>query len=258
LCPSEFQQETDNHPGFNVKENRHHSMNSYQQVFSDRHTILPVIHVDSLEQANRNVAIARESGANGVFLINHGMPVESLLEIHTSVSATHPDWWIGANCLGYRPEEVFGMVSNKVAGVWADNAGIEESSTSQVYADRVSAARHKVPSNCLYFGGVAFKGQRHVEDLEAACRVAALYMDVVTTSGRSTGCAADIDKIRRMKSALGTTPLAIASGITPDNVENYLPVADSFLVATGISCSFTELDVGRLRALVRKVRSFRD
>lgn len=59
-----------------------------------------------------------------------------------------------------------------------------------------------------------------------------------------------------MKEALGDLPLAIASGITPDNIKRYLPYADCYLVATGISKSFTELDEARLRALVGRVRHF--
>jgi len=231
-------------------------MTLYQKMFTDRHTVFPVVHVESLEQAQRNVAIARDAGANGVFLING--PSEWLLDIHSAISATHPDWWIGVNCLGNRPEEVFEMVPENVAAVWADNAGIEECAASQTSADRVSGARQECSPNCLYFGGVAFKGQRRVDDLETACRISASYMDVVTTSGPGTGRAADVEKIRRMKSALGTTPLGIASGITPENVDNYLPVADCFLVATGISSSFTELDGDRLRLLIRNVRAFRD
>ncbi len=92
--------------------------------------------------------------------------------------------------------------------------------------------------------------------MESACQIAARYMDVVTTSGPGTGESVDIDKIARMKKALGDTPLAIASGITPENVPDYLPHADSFLVATGISSSFEELDPARVRLLVQRVHSF--
>lgn len=231
-------------------------MNPYQQVFPSRHTILPVIHVESLEQAHRNAHIAREAGVDGVFLINHGMADEALLAIHESVADAHSGWWVGVNCLGLSPEQVFGAVSGKVAGVWVDNAGIEEDQEGQPYADYVSAVRKSHAPGCLYFGGVAFKYQRHVDDLEAACRVSARYMDVVTTSGPGTGHTAEVEKIRRMKQALGTTPLAIASGITPENVGDYLTVADSFLVATGICRSFTELDPVRVQSLVARVRAF--
>lgn len=228
----------------------------YRAVFPGRHTILPVVHVETLEQALRNTQVAREAGADGVFLINHDVADEALLDIHAAVTAAHPGWWVGVNCLGLSPEEVFATVSAAVSGVWADHAGIEEGQDAQPYADRVEAVRRSAAPGCLYFGGVAFKYQRHVEDLESACRVASRSIDVVTTSGSGTGHAAEVEKIWRMKAVLGDTPLAIASGITPENVASYLPVADSFLVATGISRSFSELDPARVRALVERVRAF--
>ena len=110
--------------------------------------------------------------------------------------------------------------------------------------------------NCLYFGGVAFKYQREVRDLEAACRIAREHVDVVTTSGSGTGHVPPVEKISRMKRALGDWPLAIASGITPENVKDYLPVADCFLVSTGIGKSFTELEPAKVLSLVREARSF--
>jgi predicted TIM-barrel enzyme len=65
-----------------------------------------------------------------------------------------------------------------------------------------------------------------------------------------------VEKIQRMKLALAGAPLAVTSGITPENVGAYLLHADSFLVATGISRSFTELDPSRVRLLVARVRAF--
>lgn len=58
-----------------------------------------------------------------------------------------------------------------------------------------------------------------------------------------------------MKQAIGEFPLAIASGITPENVSESLDIADCFLVAKGISTSFTELDPVRVKRLVDVVRS---
>jgi predicted TIM-barrel enzyme len=106
----------------------------------------------------------------------------------------------------------------------------------------------------MYFGGVAFKYQRHVEAVGHAARIASRYMDVVTTSGPGTGRAAEVEKIFTMKEALGDFTLAIASGITPENVTAYLPYADCFLVATGISHDFNNLDPARTKTLVDTVR----
>ncbi len=229
---------------------------SFREAFANRHVILPVIHVDSAAQALRNANIASEAGCDGVFLINHGMSHEQLLEIHGLVSGELPGWWIGVNCLDLAPEEVFGKIGRSVAGVWVDNAKIDERVEQQPDAENILRARTEAGWHGLYFGGVAFKYQREVGDLKQAARVAARHMDVVTTSGPGTGQAAFREKISTMKQAIADSPLAIPSGITPENVHDYLDVADCFLVATGISTEFTELDPARVGALVRAVRSF--
>lgn len=227
---------------------------SFREVFQRPHTILPVIHVSSQGQALRNAALARDAGADGVFLINHSGGWADLLAIHDVVSGALPGFWIGVNCLDLPPAGVFERISPRVGGVWSDNAGIREDQHEQPEAAAVRAAQRRHAPECLYFGGVAFKYQRAVADLEAAARVARDWVDVPTTSGPGTGHAADVEKIRMLKAGLGGAPLAIASGITPENVGQFLPHADVFLVATGISRTFDELDPGRLKSLVDAVR----
>ncbi|MEM7126334.1 MAG: BtpA/SgcQ family protein [Chloroflexota bacterium] len=227
-----------------------------QRTFSQRHIILPVIHVESETQALRNVQIARNANVDGVFLINHAISSSELLTIHHTVVSEHNDWWVGVNCLDLSPIEIFQSIDNTVRGVWVDNAMIDEDFDSQPEAERILDARRKAGWTGLYFGGVAFKYQRPVADLAQAAAIAAKYVDVVTTSGPGTGHAALPEKISTMKQSLGTHPLAIASGITPENVGDYLDSADCFLVATGISKSFEELDPKRVQALVHRIRTY--
>ena len=80
-------------------------------------------------------------------------------------------------------------------------------------------------------------------------------MDVVTTSGIATGNAAEISKISTFRSALPDTPIALASGITPENALNYAMV-DCFMVATGINIAddFYNIDPERLKSLILKCR----
>jgi len=232
-------------------------MSRFRAVFANRHVVLPVIHVSSTEQALRNAQLAQQEGADGVFLISHGrVSDDQLVDIHQAVVAALPGLWAGVNCLSLSTEEVFGRVGNRVAGVWVDDAMIDERRQDQPAAERVLTVQREHGWQGLYFGGVAFKYQRSVKDLAEAARLAARYMDVVTSSGPGTGKAATPDKIRTMKEALGETPLAIASGVTPENVTDYLAHADCFLVATGVSYTFEELDPARVRDLVRVVRAW--
>jgi predicted TIM-barrel enzyme len=231
-------------------------MSCFQQIFFHRHVILPVIHVVDEDQARRNAHLARNAGADGIFLINHDLPYGRLLEIHSDVVAEIPDWWVGVNCLDLDAVEVFRHINANISGVWVDNALIDERNDDQHKAEIVLQAQKTMDWKGLYFGGVAFKYQRDVRDIAQAAKIAVGYMDVVTTSGPGTGMAASTDKIRKMKSAIGVIPLAIASGITPENVPDYLPIADCFLVATGISTRLEELDRQLTQSLVQTIRSY--
>lgn len=110
----------------------------------------------------------------------------------------------------------------------------------------------------LYFGGVAFKTQRghSLDEAAAAANIARDYMDVVTTSGPATGTPPNLDKVKVMRDALGTYPLALASGLDLHNLDGFLPHVDAFLVATGLSRNFFNLDRDLVARFVEKVRAF--
>lgn len=231
------------------------ALGRFRDVFDSRHVVLPVIHVRDREQALANAQLARDAGADGIFLINHDLSVAKLLEIHAEVAASFRRWFVGVNCLGLPARDCFARLSPAVAGLWVDDAQIDEHKPVQIDASAIDEARRASGWSGLYFGGVAFKYRRPVEAVQAAARAARDHMDIVTTSGPGTGAAAAVDKIQSMKAALDRFPLAVASGITPENVGAYLPHADCFLVATGISRSFHDLDQKRLARLVAEVRA---
>jgi len=207
-------------------------------VFKNKKIVLPVIHVQSFEQAKNNIEICQEHGADGCFLIGHEVSDADLIGISYELSSDVEDFWMGINCLASSPAEAIRDASF-MDGVWTDNAF--DSQIETVY-------------NGIYFGGVAFKYQRNVMPLHEACAQSKNFVDVVTTSGPSTGNPPDLSKIQTMRECLGDHPLAIASGITAENVSQFLPYVDCFLVATGISRNWQEFDPAKLKELVSKVR----
>lgn len=226
-------------------------MSQYRQTFPKRNTFLAVVHAEETEQVVRNVAIAHDNGADGVFLINHSIDVLELIDCYTLAREKFSSLWMGINPLGLSIDFAVAMMPEPQTGLWRDNAGITETGPSyaaKMYAESRSANDRW---NGIYFGGVAFKYQPPVADPAVAARIARQFVDVIVTSGDGTGIAADVGKICAMKAACGDYPLAIASGITPENVELYMPYADCFLVATGVSDSHTELNAGRVKKLAR-------
>ena len=225
-------------------------MSTFKRVFKEKHTFLAVVHAEDGVQALRNARIAQQEGADGIFLINHAISYVNLLEYYEKVREQLPDLWIGLNCLDIGRSAV-SVIPNNTAGLWIDNAGIKEGKDSTTEAEEFAVLRSNSDWQGIYFGGVAFKYQGEVNDVAKVARLAAPFVDVITTSGAGTGKAADVAKIQRMKEAIGDQPLAIASGITPENVHEYMPYADCFLVATGISDSHTELNPERVLALAK-------
>jgi predicted TIM-barrel enzyme len=226
-----------------------------REVFGVDRVLLPVIHTVTRGEVLESIRVAHAAGCHGVFLIDQEMSPPAVLALVCEARAAHPDLWIGVNLLSRRPPqgltEALDACRGRVDGLWSDNVGIDEHASEQPIADKFVAARRAYGWDGLYFGGIAFKYQRLVadEDLGRLATLAASYVDVICTSGPGTGVAADVSKVRALRA--GTDfPIALASGITPENVRDYLPYVDAYLVGTGIEERFGVLDPRKVEALL--------
>lgn len=63
-------------------------------------------------------------------------------------------------------------------------------------------------------------------------------------------------RLAALRSGAGGHPVALASGVTPDNVHEYLPFAGAYLVASGIEESFGRLDPEKTCQLASLIRGY--
>jgi len=223
--------------------------------------VYAVVHIADMGQAMSNVYVAKEAGCDGVFLISHGDV--SVWKTFEFVRRYGPEFWVGVNDLrggmveslaiaaSYRKD---GDGSRPPDGIWTDHAGISDNAPIVQPIANYDELKEILPDT-QYFGGVAFKYQGPVTDVRLAAANATHAMDVVVTSGEATGDPPSLIKIQRMHEGCGNK-LGVASGITPENVNLYLPYVSHFLVATGISRDFHTLDLDRTAQLVKIVRDF--
>ena len=100
-----------------------------------------------------------------------------------------------------------------------------------------------------FFASIAFK-YRPVEIDSLGAAAAALAAGFVpTTSGSATGYPPTVSKISSMVSVSAGT-LAVASGMTPENIAEYTRYLGAVLVATGVSVDDYRLDPAKLDAFV--------
>ena len=200
--------------------------------------------------------VAFESGADGVFLINQGVSQAETVALVGAVKHKFPQAWVGLNLLSV---SLCGVLEKSYGSEWTIPDGIWTDGTDTGEMEAFAVKKKGCGWGGLVFGGVAFKYQKEVPRLnqgEFAVHAAESGVDVVTTSGPETGVAADLDKVLRFRAALQNRPLALASGITCENVEQYLPYVDAYLVATGIETSFGVLDPVRTKRLSELIHEY--
>lgn len=222
----------------------------------------PVVHIHNFPQTFENVKMAKDLGGDGVFLIDHrGHPLSFLVE-EMVAKFQDADFFIGVNYLGVdNLQALQDAASLGCKMLWSDNAEMDEEDY-QISGERLLELQQKL--DVRFFGGVHFKYQRKPKrSIGESLRRAVRYVEYPTLSGRATGVAADLDFIREAHSVFqqevnnDNRGLAIASGISTDNVELYLPYIDAFLVASSIINASSDdeyFDPSKLGNLRKKIK----
>lgn len=216
----------------------------------NRPQVWPVIHLQTPDLGIENAQIAADCGCPGVFLISMHGDDESIDPIADTIKTRLPNLMVGVNYLTMSAEAA--IARSLKAGhhaTWADRAGIRSDETSLLPSR--CAALLAGQANHQFFAGFDFKYQRKDPNPPRAARMAADLGFIPTTSGMKTGSAPVVAKLVEIRSEIGLAePLAVASGITPDNVVTLGPYLSHILVATGVSRSFYEFDPDLLGALM--------
>lgn len=214
-------------------------------------SVLPVIHYESDKQCMENAELVFSAGCEGVFLIHMNGDNHKLLKVAEDIKIEWPDRLLGINYLGYTAEKALHFNTKlDVDMTWTDEQLTHSLNKPWDEAKRVKKFLAKSPRH-LFFIAVAFKYQIKEDHPGYSACMARDMGFIPTTSGTGTGVAADINKIKRMKEDLGSNgSLAIASGITPENVGDFAPYLSHILVSTGISRDFHNFDADKLRSLM--------
>lgn len=215
--------------------------------------IYPVIHFLDRETTFMEVTKAIDAGADGVFLINHRSDDMELISVACAVRLKHPQLPVGVNFLSMSGLEATIMARKfGLPMVWGDDVGVDSGGLSD---DGLSIRAQKAVGGDRFdvFASVAFKYRPHEPNPELAAKNALAAGFIPTTSGSGTGSAPDLQKIIAMSQSTGGV-LAVASGMTPENVGMYAPYLSHILVATGVSTDEHRMDVDKLKQLIANSR----
>ncbi len=229
---------------------------------------LVALHVKSSNQAITEAAkILTPDGAHGIILVNNGMEIRSgrseypsLFDVAVNLKSKVGDkYLVGLNPLDLRTtkeaiDELYASVDTHDLWpdiLWTDTHPIIEKG-SDVYIPE-SILFDIQGMNTAYYGSISFKYQPEPHDLEAVALLGSRKFHTVVTSGPGTGQPADVEKIKKMSDIVGVKQLALASGITVENMYQYFAYVNTFIVGTSLQKSATDPFVYDKE----KVRNFR-
>ncbi len=203
--------------------------------------IFPVIHLVDYDQVTKNIDTCLSLGVNQVFIINHLTNFNDLFFFANKARINYPELWVGVNVLDLTPRTVLDL-KLPYKGYWFDKTLTLEEIEGKTITGEI-------------FSGLNFKYQKqfHDDDLIKAIKLIKQTSTIACTSGVGTGHEAPIKKIENLRNLLGDFPLALASGVSADNIELYLPYVDYYLVASSITDKDEIINKDKLKKLIDKV-----
>jgi membrane complex biogenesis BtpA family protein len=145
-------------------------------------------------------------------------------------------------------------------GVYASDMGLWQPDCAG--ALRLRGALGRPDLQLLFNVNAEFAGSLDDRSIErrAESAVFSSLADVICVSGPLTGQPADCSELSRVKAAVGATPVLANTGVTVDNVEEILAIADGCVVGTHFKESgdtWRPVDGDRVRRFMERVAQVR-
>ena len=214
-------------------------------------TIIPVVHATSIEHGMRNIDVALFAGAKKIALINqYFFDCVEFEQFIIKAITRYSDVRFVVNWLGVSLNNMANFLSKEglKADIWEDRTNFRESFDIKTKT-----------IGCVY-GGYNFKYQKKDEFSFDEVRTwklnsVGLFDFVLTLSGNKTGSPIKLDLLKlyneQWRLNEENNKIAVASGITANNLETYLPFANDFFVGTSIEDTEYNINYKSLNELIK-------
>lgn len=201
--------------------------------------ILPVLDYDNEVDFKNNITklypYFQQKKIHGIWILSSSSSIETIQNIFKWSKKNYPDFWIGINLVGENIfENIHFLIDYNPDGIWVDQSYITDNEIQNIPNILIDQFT-RLNWNGLYFGGILFKYQPQIGNSEKICKNALPYMDVLCTSGDATGVPIKLEKLNMIERlANKKIKIAVASGITAENVKNIKNKTDIFILKTSI------------------------
>ncbi len=210
-----------------------------KEIFGTEKPIIGMLHLkgesdkEILDITEKELKILLENGVDCVLVENYfGSPQQAEMVLKY-VSETYPDICYGINllhddALGFQLAEKYRAKFIQLDSV-AGHLSPEDDEKFGAFMDEM-----RKNSRVFVLGGVRFKyqpyksGRRLDEDLAIGMK----RCDAIVVTGDATGQETDLSKICTFRNMIGEFPLFVGAGMTSENVEEQMGIADGAIVGS--------------------------
>lgn len=184
--------------------------------------------------------ILTPDGAHGVILVNNKGNLQSIdshpniFSVAVELKETYPNYLIGTNSLDLESADAMTYIPGVLDILWTDIGGIVEIDDKAILDPDIERWLPQIRPK--YYGSQLFKYQPKAKNPEAVVKEAVKHFSALITSGTATGSEPNVEKIQQIREWIGPdAKLGIASGMSVGNIEQFLPYADIFIVASSLN-----------------------
>ena len=145
-------------------------------------------------------------------------------------------------------------------GVYASDMGLWEPRCAEALRLRANLGRKDLKLLFNVNAEFATPLDSRSTEQRAKSAVFSSLADAICVSGPMTGEAVDLDRLRRVKAAVGDVPVLANTGVTLDTVDDILSVADGCVIGTHLKVdgnTWNPVDGDRVRRFMERVDSLR-
>ncbi|KON90219.1 membrane complex biogenesis protein, BtpA family [Sporosarcina globispora] len=119
----------------------------------------------------------------------------------------------------------------------AGHLTIEEDEKYHEFIDHM-----RTQTNAFVCGGVRFKYQPYLSgrSLEEDLKIGMSRCDGIVVTGTGTGIETDLEKIKEFRTLIGDFPLIVGAGLTAENCDTQLAIADAAIIGSYLKDSFKD------------------
>lgn len=268
-------------------------MNKFENIFDVKHPVIGMIHVKALpgtpnyqgsinvilDKALQEARLYKESGIDALMLENmHDVPYQkngvgaeivSMMTLVANTIKQETNLSMGVQILAGANKEALAVAKAAqlqfiraegfVFGHVADEGYIDSQA-----ADLLRYRKQIDATDVAVFTDIKKKHSSHavtadVDIVETAHAAEFFLSDGLIITGKQTGSETDIDEIKAVASET-QLPVIIGSGVSIDNVAQYLPISDALIVGSYFKKEGfwkNELETTRIKKFMAKVNGLR-